>query len=189
MFAVLLGGAALAGWMPLPQAQAEGCTLYQAALEDGVMPVRAECQWEGVSAKVLLSILSDQTRWQDAATQLRQSIDLGPGEAGQRIYRSYGVSGMPEREVVIAQQRQDTEDGAVLTWSKDADQSDITRASAEVAMDSGRWEITAAGAGVHVVLELRYDPGGRLPSGLHRRTWPVRVAQTLTDLKAAGEAR
>ena len=64
---------------------------------------------------------------------------------------------------------EDIPGGKRFTWTKAPDQGTNSGAGVEIALNTGKWEVTKnTDGGSRVIYELRYLPGGRVPGFLVR---------------------
>jgi hypothetical protein len=78
--------------------------------------------------------------------------------------------------------------GKRYTLSKDADQKELTGQGVEIQSMKSAWEVSSNPNGTtHIAYELRYLPGGSVPSSLVRRFQTSGVQNVLEELRAYAE--
>ena len=172
-------------------ATSHGCTIYKGSLEGDIQPLRATCEWD-VPLRQVQAILSDQEQQVQTFSTLRQSVTLDPPIADpprgtEWVYQVHGISGAPEREVVLKITSEQSADRWRQEWTRADDQSELI-GMVEILTNDGFWEFTTTPTGTTTVTyESRYKDSGRLPVRMSRTFQLSRVKQMLTELAAAAE--
>ena len=172
-------------------ATSTGCTIYKGPLEGDIQPIRANCVWN-VPLQQVQEILSDQRRQVSTFSTLRQSVPLDPPMAAppsgtQWAYQVHGVSGAPEREVVVKITSEQTESAWRQSWTRAEDQSELI-GLVEIQTIDGFWELTATDRNTtQLTYETRYKDAGRLPERIGRAFQISRAKQMLTELATSAE--
>jgi len=160
--------AAHAGWEET--ARDNGCVFYKSTTTeaDGAQPVRATCDWpiQPKTLHRLLDKVEDHDLYFSGITKCNLIREDG---AVARTWQLHETPGLSAREVVLDMETTDIEGGWRFTWTKAADQSHNTGGAVEIALNTGKWEVTDNGSGgSKVVYELRYKPGGSVPGFMVR---------------------
>lgn len=142
-----------------------GCTFYAGPTEGTVTPLRAECRWD-VPADELHRLLADFGAHDDYFASVAESTVVSPIAGGTLVRQRHVASGISDRTCNLLFTTTDIAGGKRYAWSLTSDQSGL--AGVIPAKDDGKWEVVADGSGSKVVYELRYDPGGSVPSFIVR---------------------
>lgn len=167
MLALLLSlSTASAGWTET--ARVNDCVYFKGSQEGAVTPVRAECVWPIAPAK-LQALLAKNGDHDLYFSGVKESTVLGAApEGGELVYQVHVASGISDREAVLVMASAPITGGMRYTWTLSADQSKLKGDKVAIPLDTGKWEVTADGAGSKVVYELRYEAGGSVPGFLVR---------------------
>jgi hypothetical protein len=167
--------------------RSEGCVFYSGAREGEVQPMRVECDW-AVDAKALHGALARQEDIERVFSSVKESHTLPSSDGSVRIYQRHQNAAIDDREVVLKVTTQSIPNGKRYTLSKDADQKELTGEGVEVQAMKSAWEVSSNPNGTtHVAYELRYLPGGSVPSSLVRRFQTSGVQDVLEELRAYAE--
>jgi hypothetical protein len=161
MLSLLLVTAALAGWTETNVSN--DCHFFKGDAEGAIVPLRAECDWPIAPTKLmgLLDKIDDHDLYFSSVADSRVVATNG-GE--HNVYQVHQATGIADREAMLIYTDGDIPGGHRYAWRVNPDQTGITGEKVRLAMDTGKWEITAGqGGGAHVVYELRYDAGGSVP--------------------------
>ena len=166
LFALALTiSSAHAAWTP--NGAEKGCTFFLGTEENGVQPVRAECDWALAPDRVH-KVVANTAMHDDVFSTIEESALVGPAASGGQIFRQVHVAtGMSDRAATMLYTQETVPGGTRYAWKLAPQQlpSDLV----PCVRDTGKWEITTgANGGTHVVYELRYDPGGSVPGFLVR---------------------
>jgi hypothetical protein len=181
---LLLVPAALAAWSP--NGAENGCAFFLGGVEGKIQPVRAECDWPIPAEKLhrLIAATADH----DLYFSTVDACDVVGTQAGKELaVQVHTATGMSDREVALLFSKEPIPGGTRYTWTKAPDQSAAKRGLTNVAVDTGMWEITSTPTGAHVVYELRYDPGGSVPSFLVRWFSGSGLKTLLGEMRAYAE--
>jgi hypothetical protein len=184
---LMVATVAHAGWVETDRT--DGCVFYKAAETEagGVQPLRAECDWKVEPAVLqrLLGQVEDHDMYFSGVAKCNLLSESGRKAQTWQLHETPGLS---PREVVLDMETVDIEGGQRFTWKKAADQSHNSGAGVEIPLNQGKWEITAgAGGGSHVVYELRYLAGGRVPGLVVRWFQGSGVQALVLELKSYAE--
>lgn len=178
MLPLFLFSLAHAGWTAT--GTADGCTFYTGTPEGAVTPLRAECEW-AIPADTLHRLLADFGAHDDYFTTVATSDVKGQVSGGLLVHQLHVASGISDREVNLLFKTEDIAGGKRYSWTKASDQSGLS--GVVPGMDDGKWEVTATATGSRVVHELRYDPGGSVPSFVVRWFQGSGFRQLVAELK------
>lgn len=158
---------ALAGWTA--NGTENDCNFFLGAVESGVQPVRAECDWP-IQPSKLQATVAKLGKHADYFATVAESTELGAGPGGTELVRQvHTAAGLSDRETIVAFSTTSITGGYRYSWTIAADQTQATGKRVAVVKDTGKWEITDNGkGGSKVVYELAYDPGGSVPGFLVR---------------------
>jgi hypothetical protein len=168
--------------------QSDGCTLYLGPAEsDGVVPMAADCVWPDVTFEAFEAKLAP---WQhhDRVFSTVVSSDLVRTEGATSIVKQrHHASGISDREIIIAGTRTSVSGGGVrFSWKKKAEAFTPASGNVEATRSEGYWQaVPLATGGIKVTYELRYDPGGSVPSFLVRWFQTSGLVGILGDLHKA----
>lgn len=186
---LLLAGPALAAPPGFRETkQVDGCKLYLGPAEsDGVVPMAADCVWTDVTLEAFEAKLAP---WQnhDRVFSTVVASDVIRTEGGTSIVKQkHRASGISDREIIIAGSRTSVSGGGVrFSWKKKAESFAVASGNVEAARSEGYWQaVPNAGGGIKVTYELRYDPGGSVPSFLVRWFQTSGLVEILGDLHKA----
>jgi len=164
--------------------RADGCELVEGPAEDGVTPVLAECKWP-VPAERLHTLIRSWGDHHRYFSNLAESTVLGESNNVVSVRHVHRASGISDREVIVEWTTEKIPDGYRYHWRKSPDQSAATGTRVEVEVCSGYWEVTSDGSGSRVGYEVRYLPGGSVPSFLVRMFQSSGMRGVLADLRQA----
>jgi hypothetical protein len=187
---VLIAAGLFAGWgvlTGLGSGRGGDCRLSKLERDGPSIPVRAECDWP-IPTDRLLAMLES---WEAHALyfgNLRESAVLGFEGDSVIVRQLHQAAGISDREVVVEWNVTPLETGRRYSWHKSPDQSAATGRGVEAEDYEGSWEITSTETGSHLVLELRYAPGGRVPFFLVRWFQGSGIRQVLSELRSAAES-
>lgn len=176
-----LSSLALAAWTP--NGTENGCTFFLGTPENGVQPVRAECDWP-ISADRLHRAVAATAEHDRYFATVAECDVLGPAPGGGELVRQvHEATGMSDREATLLFTQSPIAGGKRYGWALAAQQRPTERVP--VKLDTGFWEISDNGkGGARVVYELRYDPGGSVPGFLVRWFQGSGVKQLVGELRA-----
>lgn len=161
----LLLSVAFAGWTET--AREHGCVFSKGTAEGDVVPLHAECDWP-VAPEKLHALLARNADHQAYFSAVEKSDVLSRAGGIEKVRQVHVAAGISDREVILDFAVDDLPGGKRYRWTKAADQSALTGAGVEPAVDTGKWEVVAGGSGSKVVYELRYGPGGSVPGFIVR---------------------
>ena len=186
MIALLLTGAALAGWTQTNESN--DCRFFKGVAEGEVVPLRAECDWPLPPAKLmgLLARIDDHDLYFSSVAESRV-VAVNGGESS--VYQVHQAAGIANREAMLLYTDVDIPGGHRYAWRVNPDQTGITGERVRLVEDRGMWEVTAGKAGgSHVVYELRYDAGGSVPGFVVRWFQGSGVRTLVGELRTWAEA-
>lgn len=183
----LISTLAHAGWEET--GRKGGCVFYKSETVEpsGAQPLRAECDWpvEPKSLQHLLSRAADHDLYFTTITKCEELARSGNTTTVWQLHENPGVT---SREVVIDLTEEDIPGGKRFAWERAADQSHNSGQSVTVPLNTGKWEVTDKGDGTsHVVYELRYLAGGKLPAFLVRWFQGAGLQNVVLDMRAYAE--
>ncbi len=185
-FLLALSSLAVAGWSP--NGTENGCNFFLGTPENGMQPVRAECDWPIAADKLHRAVAA--TAEHDKYFDTVEACDvLGPAPGGGELVRQVHVAtGMSDREATLVFTKASIAGGTRYSWALAPEQRPTSLVP--VKFDSGFWEISDNGkGGAKVVYELRYDAGGSVPGFLVRWFQGSGVKQLVGELRSWVEAR
>lgn len=166
-----------------------GCIFYKGNTEaNGIQAVRAECDWEVDPEKVrrLLAKSEDHDLY---FTTVTKCDVLSRTNGVDRAYQLHEAAGISPREVIIDMASEPIPGGRRFTWTRSADQTGLTGGGVAVEHNTGKWEVTdKQGGGTHLVYELRYAPGGMVPSFMVRWFQGAGTEQLVGELLSYAKA-
>jgi hypothetical protein len=168
-------------------AEAPTCEVRVASVDAAqVATFHAECSLR-VAPRFVTSVLTDPVRMAAISSSLEESRRLPDG----RIF-NVQKTGWPldDRQSTLAVTDERRPDGGLLRSFRLASVQEPTRdGRVQVGVDEGSWLVSAApSGGTHVVLTLRFEPGGNMPPDLVHKMSPARIARGLEELRVAAEA-
>ncbi|MBM4385961.1 MAG: hypothetical protein FJ091_21660 [Deltaproteobacteria bacterium] len=167
------------------EAKVPGCTVKLVSVDAQNVPTfRGECAWS-VAPAFVAAVLTDPARLGASSSLLIASDRLADG----RIV-NVQKTGWPfeDRQSTIEVKDAPLADGGVERQYKLAEQQVTPREGAvQVGVDEGSWRVTAAPEGASAVLEMRYEPGGNLPTRIVQTMSPKYIAKGLDELRVAAE--
>jgi hypothetical protein len=172
-----------AGWTVT--ATEAGCTYQRGSAEGDITPIRVECDWTGVDAARLHSVLSDPGNHDRVFSGLGEATLVERRGAVSRVYQRFVAKGITDREVVVDFAMSDVPGGRRYAWSKAPDQSALRGDGVEVPANSGKWEVTEVDGRVRLVYELRLAVGGMVPGFLMKWFQGGAIQQTIGELRRA----
>ena len=162
------------------------CTLYLGeALDNGVVPMRAECHFPTVDQAKLDAAFS---RWEDHdlpfATVLSSDVVRTSGPVAW-VRQVHAVKGVSDREGVLRMERTAIDGGHRYGWTLDTTPTEVGDGRVPIGFDDGFWEFTAhPDGGVAAIHQLAYDPGGRVPGFLVRWFQTSGLATIVEEMEA-----
>ena len=178
---------ALASALPASadDASGPGCIVKLASVDAQNVPTfRGECVWSVAPASVA-AVLTDPERL-DAASKLLIASDRLPDGRIVNVQQT----GWPfeDRQSTIEVRDEALPDGGLRRNYKLADTQATPREGAvQVGVDEGSYEIVADPLGTRLVLVMRYEPGGNLPTRIVQSLSPRYIARGLDELRAGAE--
>ena len=168
--------------------QQEDCTFYRAPTEaNGVVPVRAECDWE-IDVETAVDLLSDQGRHDQIFEAVAESTVLSEVDDRRRVYQVQRARGVNDRHVILEYTQEIIDGGRRFRWVKSSDQSSLREEGVEVEVTEGFWEVRATDDGLHLAYELRYLPGGNVPAFVMGWFQGMGTRMVIDDLRQSLEA-
>jgi hypothetical protein len=162
-----------------------GCVVKLASVDAQNVPTfRGECVWSVAPASVA-AVLTDPERLDAASELLIASERLADG----RIV-NLQKTGWPfeDRQSTLEVRDEPLPDGGLRRRYRLADAQATPREGAvQVGVDEGSYEIVASEQGTRLVLVMRYEPGGNLPTRIVQSQSPKYIARGLDDLRAGAE--
>lgn len=162
-----------------------GCVVKLASVDAQNVPTfRGECVWSVTPASVA-AVLTDPERLDAASELLIASERLADG----RIV-NVQKTGWPfeDRQSTIEVRDEPLPDGGLRRRYRLADTQATPREGAvQVGVDEGSYEIVADARGTRLVLVMRYEPGGNLPTRIVQSQSPKYIARGLDELRAGAE--
>jgi hypothetical protein len=188
MLALILAAAvAHAGWEETDRKG--GCVFFKASAPEasGALPLRAECDW-AVEPKTLQHLLGRAADHDLYFNGITKCEELARSGATTTVWQLHENPGITSREVVIDLTESDIVGGKRYAWDLAADQSHNSGQSVAIPLNKGMWEVTDKGDGTsHVVYELRYLAGGKVPGFMVRWFQGAGVQAVVLELKAYAE--
>ena len=183
---MLLGAAAFGAVSAAAnEAKVPGCTVKLVSVDAQNVPTfRGECAWS-VPPAFLTAVLTDPARL-DASSSLLIASDRLPDGRIVNVQKT----GWPfeDRQSTIEVKDAPLAGGGIERQYKLASQQVTPRKGAvQVGVDEGSWRIGPAPEGSSVVLEMRYEPGGNLPTRIVQTMSPKYIAKGLDELRVAAE--
>jgi hypothetical protein len=183
---ILLGAVALSSADAIAdEATVPGCTVKLVSVDAQNVPTfRGECAWS-VSPAFLTAVLTDPARL-DASSSLLIASDRLPDGRILNVQKT----GWPfeDRQSTIEVQDAPLAGGGIeRKYKLAAEQVTPRKGAVQVGVDEGSWRIAPAPAGSSVVLEMRYEPGGNLPTRIVQTMSPKYIAKGLDELRVAAE--
>ncbi|MFT5682965.1 MAG: hypothetical protein ACI8RZ_003889 [Myxococcota bacterium] len=165
----------------------EDCRTYMGPQDaDGVTPVRIECRWDGVDKTAIEAMFDQLGQYHVFVWALGDSRIERVDPERTLVWQRHEVPGTAPRETLVWLTAADNGVGSrSYTWTT-ATEEHFTLSSAyavRAPRNDGMWNIIPDEAGVDVVLELSYDPGGMVPD------WLVKWCQTLGADRMMAEIR
>jgi hypothetical protein len=167
------------------EASVPGCTVRLVTVDERNVPTfRGECVWSVAPAWVSTA-LTEPERLDRISSLLKSRQRLADG-------RIVNVQKTPwpfeDRQSTIAVRDEPLPGGGVLRRYRLADaQAPLAEGAVQAGVDEGSWEVAQHPNGTRVVLELRYDPGGNLPTRIVQSMSPKFIAQGLDELRVNAE--
>ncbi len=170
-----------------PSAQAEeatvgACTVRLVNVDPNNVPTfRGECLFALAPAWVTAAL----TDARPSSSMLKSSDRLPDG----RVV-NVQKTGWPfeDRQSTIVIDDEPLPDGGVRRRYRLAgQQAPLAEGTVQVAVDQGTWEVTAHPTGTRVVLEMRYEPGGNLPTRIVQTMSPKYIAKGMDELRISAE--
>jgi hypothetical protein len=169
----------------LAEARVAGCTVTLTGVDEHDVPsFRGECEWS-IAPTWVTAVLTDPERLDRGSSLLEQSRRLPDG----RIV-NVQKTGWPfeNRQSTVAVQDERLPNGGVRrSYRLAEEQAPLADGAVQVAVDEGRWEVSASSNGTRVVLEMRYAPGGNLPARVVQSMSPKYIAKGLDELRVSAE--
>jgi hypothetical protein len=184
-FISMMAGVALsaASGASAEEASVPGCRVKLVNVDAKNVPTfRGECVWS-VAPTWVSSVLTDPLN--QSSSMLKSSERLADG----RIV-NVQKTGWPfeDRQSTIVVSDDPLPGGGVLRRYRLAEaQAPLAEGTVQVGVDEGSWEVAQHPNGTRVVLEMRYEPGGNLPSSLVHSMSPKYIARGLDELRVHAE--
>ena len=163
-----------------------GCHIKNGAIEDGVMPVRAFCEWP-VPPDRLNAMLSAYGTHDEVFSLLAESSVLSTRGEVVRVRQIHSVSGISDREVVVDWTAEQTAKGKQYRWERSADQAETSGRNIIVPVHRGHWEVRPSGSCSELIYNAQYLPGGTVPPFLVRWFQGAGTEKVLKEFRQAAE--
>jgi len=162
----------------------DDCELATDRSADGALEAHARCKWAIPAARIhaILAAWGDQAR---TFRNVAESTVLEQDDAHVLVRQIHRASGIADREVIAECFTEAIPGGRRYRWRKAADQSKSTGRNVEVAVHEGFWEVTEGDGATTVEYQLRYLPGGSVPSFLVSMFLSSGMEGVLSDLRQA----
>jgi hypothetical protein len=167
------------------EASGPGCTVKLVNVDERSVPTfRGECVWSVAPAWVS-TVLTEPGRFERSSSLLKSSQRLADG-------RIVNIQKTPwpfeDRQSTIAVNDEPLPGGGVLRRYRLAEaQAPLVEGAVQVGVDEGSWEVAPHPSGTRVVLEMKYEPGGSLPTRIVQSVSPKYIAQSLDELRVSAE--
>ncbi len=183
--AALVAASALGGAAGAEEARVPGCTVKLVEVSAQNVPTfRGECVWSVAPAWVA-AVLADPARFGIRSELLRSTERLPDG----RIV-NVQKTGWPfedRQSTVVVADEPLPGGGLVHRYRLAEEQAPLTDGAVQVTVDEAAWEVRPHPTGTHLVLEMKYEPGGNLPSTLVQSMSPKYIARGLDELRENAE--
>jgi hypothetical protein len=188
VFALLLASAvASASWTVTDQEH--DCTFYRGEVEaSGATAVRVVCDWD-VPPADLSAVLSQPGTHAGIFSSLGEAETISRAGPLERVRQVHVARGATDREVVVDIRTTDVPEGKRFAWTKARDQSARRTDGVEPDLTDGFWEVTDRGGRSHLVYEIRYLAGGRVPALLVRWFQVSGIKGVIGDLRGFMDRR
>ena len=161
-----------------------GCEFYKGAAVGALAPMRAVCDWP-ISADKVIRALDRTGDLELVFSTIDQSSIVGPDPTGgELVYQSYRKTIFFRREVVLAIFSEPIPGGRRLLWVKADDQSALSGEHTEIDQVQNRWEVTGTADSCHLVLEMSFAPGGKIPGFLIDWFQGAGIKEQIADLRS-----
>jgi len=167
--------------------ESDGCVVSIGPLPaEGPRTVRADCTWPEARLDAARAVLLDYPRYGRMIPNIRTSTVVREEARGVLVHQEHDLPLVADREVMLWMKAAERPDGGLLvSWDRADEPFELAPGHADVPYNAGSWEvIPAAGGGLHVVHEVAYDPGVRLPEWLVRRFRTNGVVGVMRELRA-----
>ncbi len=176
---IALAGPALADTGPSCDVRVASVDAHQVAT------FRADCHWR-VAPAFVSNVLSDPARLAASSSALLSSQKLPDGRLVNLQDTPWPVT--DRQSTIVVEQTSLPEGGLRRRYRLAEVQAPLAKDTVQVAVDDGVWEISAApDGGTHLVLTMRYEPGGNLPPRFVHEMSPRHIARGLDELRASAE--
>jgi hypothetical protein len=168
-------------------AETDGCVIsIGPPPPEGPRTLRAECTWPEADVAAARAVLLDYAGYGRIISNIRAATVVRQDAPGTLVHQEHDLPLVADREVMLWMRATDRDDGGVeVTWNLADEPFEPEPGNVRVAFNAGRWEVgAAAGGGLHVVHEVAYDPGVRLPDWLVRRYRTNGVTSVMRELRA-----
>lgn len=188
MLVLLLASAvASASWRVTDQEY--DCTFYRGEIEaSGATAFRVVCDWDFAPAE-LIAVLSQPNSHAAIFSSLGSAETVSHDGALETVRQVHLGRGASDREVVVDIRTTDVPGGKRFAWTKAADQSGRSIDSVEPDLSDGFWEVTDRGGRSHLVYEIRYNAGGKVPALLVRWFQASGIKGVIGDLRGFMDRR
>ncbi len=179
VFALGIAGAASAD-EPAPS-----CVVKLASVDAQNVPTfRGECVWSVAPASVA-AVLTDPERLAAASELMIASYRLPDG----RIVNVHKTAWpLDDRQSTLEVRDEPLPGGGLRRRYRLADEQVTPRDGAvQTTVDEGSYEIVPGANGTRLVLLMRYEPGGNLPTRIVQNLSPKYIAKGLDELRAGAE--
>lgn len=179
----LVALAAPAGFVPV--AAGSTCQVFAGPVQaDGTFAVRAECLWTDASLNVVAHALTDVEQHPRIWTRISRVKVVE--KVGSRV-RVVMVQAMgpfsPRQETLIVVSRREG-DRFVVEWKLDPEQVPMGEGLEPVVLDEGFWHLSQVEQGLHVIMQIRYDPGGMVRNLMSRKVFGTILLSQMDALHA-----
>jgi hypothetical protein len=167
------------------EASVPGCRVRLVNVDERNVPTfRGECVWSIAPAWVSTA-LTEPERLERVSSMLKSRQRLPDGRI---VHVQKTPWPFEDRQSTIAVRDEPLPGGGVRRRYRLADaQAPLVEGAVQVAVDEGSWEVAQHPDGTRVVLEMRYEPGGNLPTRVVQSMSPKYIAQGLDELRINAE--
>lgn len=152
----------------------------------GPRTLRAECAWPEALLAPVKTLLTDFTAYGRIIPNIHASTVLRVEERGSLVHQQHDIPLFADREVLLWMREFPRPDGGFsVTWHKADEPFEPGKGRSVVPFNTGLWDIAPRpGGGLHVVHEVAYDPGVRVPDWVVRRYRTSGITSVLRELRA-----
>ena len=166
------------------------CTYFMGEREsDGVTPLRVECVWDHIDPDKIDALFGQVAGYDAFIWAIEDTRQVSVDGARSLVWQRHSVPGTAPREVQLWMETQPTEAGGMrYSWTTAGTPFSLGKGAIRAPRNDGYWEVSVGEAGIEVVLQASYNPGGWVPDWLVRWCQTIGAERMMNDIQSLAAA-